>query len=81
MTSSIFYRDQASEQQVAADAATLDNVRDRCRRASTAWTALAIRSERADAARTQNASNKLLDGLSENPDRGCTTVPSQFESS
>ena len=74
MTTSIFYRQQASDQQVAADAATLDNVRDRCQSASAAWAALAVRSERADAARVQSVSDKLLNGMSENPDLGCASA-------
>jgi hypothetical protein len=34
-----------------ADAATLDNVRDRCLRAEAAWTAMAQRSQRTETAR------------------------------
>lgn len=79
MTTSHFYRQQASEQQVAAETATLDNVRERCQRASAAWDALATRSERADAARGQSASDKLLNELSENPDIGCASAPSRPE--
>ena len=55
MTPLTFYRQQAAEQQSAADAATLDNVRDRCRRAASAWSALAVRSERADQTRVDAA--------------------------
>ena len=32
-----FYRARAEEEQKNADSATLDNVRDRCRRAQLAW--------------------------------------------
>ena len=46
MSPSEFYREQAAQQQTAADAATLQNVRDRCERAAKAWGALASRSER-----------------------------------
>lgn len=70
MSPSQFYRSQAAEQQLAASAASLLNVRERCQRASNAWAALADRSERSDHARTQTAAEKLLAGLSENPDRG-----------
>ena len=38
-----FYRDRAEEARLAADAATLSLVRDRCRRAEAAWTELADR--------------------------------------
>ncbi|MBU3078849.1 hypothetical protein [Sphingomonas quercus] len=57
-----FYQDQAAKQQLAADAATLENVRERCQRASDAWAALAVRTERTDNARIQAASAKLLTG-------------------
>ena len=73
MSPSQFYRSQATEQQFAADAAVLQNVRQRCERASNAWAALADRSERSDA-RIQAASEKQLTGLSENPDRGLATA-------
>ena len=51
MSPAIFYREQAAHQKAQADGATLDNVRNRCQRASDAWTALAARSEAADSAR------------------------------
>ena len=38
-----FYRDRADEARLAADAATLSHVRDRCRRSEAAWTQLADR--------------------------------------
>ena len=41
-----FYRARAAEEHDRADAATLDNVRDRCLRAEAAWLAMAIRAER-----------------------------------
>ena len=47
----LFYRDQAARQQGEADAATLENVRERCQRAADAWTELADRIERNDARR------------------------------
>lgn len=46
MTTLTFYREQAAEQQEAADSATLENVRERCQRAADAWSALATRTER-----------------------------------
>lgn len=42
----IFFRARAEQERAAGDAATLDNVRDRCRRAQAAWEAMAIRAER-----------------------------------
>lgn len=70
MSPLLFYREQTQQQQAAADAATLQNVKERCQRASDAWAALAARAERGDNARLEAASNKLLAGMSENPDRG-----------
>ena len=58
MSPTNFYNEQAAEQQRAADDAGLDNVRDRCQRAANAWTALAVRSERGDAARERSAAEK-----------------------
>ncbi|MBB4153956.1 hypothetical protein GGQ80_001862 [Sphingomonas jinjuensis] len=60
MSPTVFYRAQAEQQQQAADDADLDNVRDRCQRASDAWTALAKRSERSDNARTKADAERLL---------------------
>lgn len=48
-----FYRGQAATAQADADAAVLDNVRDRCLRAKAAWTHMAERIERTDAMRVQ----------------------------
>ncbi|WP_375397406.1 hypothetical protein [uncultured Sphingomonas sp.] len=41
-----FYRTRAAEAQADADAATLDNVRQRALRAAAAWGAMAERSEK-----------------------------------
>ncbi|KQM28933.1 hypothetical protein ACVOMT_12910 [Sphingomonas panni] len=40
------YRARAAVERANAEAATLDNVRDRCRRAEQAWTEMADRAER-----------------------------------
>lgn len=45
------YREQATKAQADADAATLDNVRDRNLRAAAAWSQMAERQERTDRAR------------------------------
>jgi flagellin-specific chaperone FliS len=48
-----FYRGQMVKAQAEADAAILDNVRDRCMRAKAAWESMADRIERTDAMRAQ----------------------------
>ncbi|MFV0624649.1 hypothetical protein ACBY01_11655 [Sphingomonas sp. ac-8] len=42
------FRDHAAQAHADAEAATLDNVRDRCLRAEAAWMAMAERQERVD---------------------------------
>jgi hypothetical protein len=59
MSPTMFYREQAEQQQQAANGAALENVRDRCQRASNAWTALAKRSERGDMARSESAARHI----------------------
>ncbi|MFM9976678.1 MAG: hypothetical protein ACKVOP_01350 [Sphingomonadaceae bacterium] len=46
-----FYRAQALRAQAEADAAILDNVRDRCLRAKAAWASMAERLENTDTLR------------------------------
>jgi len=53
MTPLILYRQQAAKEQDAADAAVLENVRDRSRRAAEAWTKLASQIEHADELRAK----------------------------
>ena len=48
-----FYRARALEARADAEAATLDNVRERCLRAALAWDAMAARAERSDNHRAQ----------------------------
>jgi hypothetical protein len=71
MSMLIFYREQAAQQQGEADAALLDNVRNRCQRAADAWRVLADRIERADSMRAtrlaENASLMVADP-DEDPD-------------
>ncbi|MCW6533786.1 hypothetical protein [Sphingomonas lycopersici] len=43
-----FYREQAARQRAAADAATLQNVRERCLRAADTWASLAAKGEQAN---------------------------------
>ncbi|MDT7933553.1 MAG: hypothetical protein RQ833_02980 [Sphingomonadaceae bacterium] len=58
MSPIVFYREQAAQQQLAADAAALQNVRERCQRASDAWTALAERSEKSQTFRDTIATSR-----------------------
>ena len=44
-TSLEFFRVRADEARAEADAATLEHVRERCRRSEAAWSALAARAE------------------------------------
>ena len=43
-----FYRSRAAQARADADEATLDHVRERCRRSEAAWTALADRAARSE---------------------------------
>jgi hypothetical protein len=55
MTPLEFYRTQAVKATADADAATLENVRERCLRAAAAWDSMAERIERTDAMRASRA--------------------------
>ncbi|TVV69969.1 hypothetical protein [Sphingomonas solaris] len=55
-----FYRARAEESNREAEAALLDNVRDRCRRSEAAWTAMAERLTRAEAMRDQQTADKIV---------------------
>ena len=59
-----FYRARAAEASADADAATLEHVRDRCRRSEAAWQALADRAERSEQMRAEEAQRKAEAGLS-----------------
>ena len=48
-----FYRARAQEQRTLSEAATLDNVRERCDRAASAWETMAVRAERTQVMRTE----------------------------
>lgn len=58
-----FYRDRAEQARVDAEAATLSNVRDRCRRSEAAWTHLAERLAATEQARQQQLLSKQADEL------------------
>jgi hypothetical protein len=49
---------RAAEARADANAATLDNVRDRCLRAASAWDAMAARAQRTEALREKQAAEK-----------------------
>ncbi len=53
-----FYLDRAEQARVDAEAATLSNVRERCRRSEAAWTYLAEKAARAQEGRLQQSEMK-----------------------
>jgi hypothetical protein len=53
-----FYTARAVEAHADAEAATLDNVRDRCLRAAAAWEAMAARAHRSDVFRAKQEAEK-----------------------
>ena len=59
-----FFRARAAQACADAEAATLDHVRERCRRSEAAWTALADRAEYSERMRHAEAKRKAEAGLS-----------------
>jgi hypothetical protein len=59
-----FFLARAAQARAEAEAATLDHVRDRCRRSEAAWTALAHKAERSERMREEEAKRKAEAGLS-----------------
>lgn len=53
-----FYRARAAEARADADAATLENVRQRCLRAAAAWEDMADRAARTDRMRARQEADK-----------------------
>lgn len=53
-----FYLARAAEAKRDADAATLDNVRDRCLRSEAAWRSMAERAERTEKMRAKSEADK-----------------------
>ena len=53
-----FYNARAAEARADADAATLDNVRNRCLRAAAAWDNMAARAARSDKMRAEAEAKK-----------------------
>lgn len=58
-----FYLARAAEAKRDAEAATLDNVRNRCLRAEAAWTEMAARADRGDKMRAKIESEKAAAAL------------------
>jgi hypothetical protein len=59
-TTSEFYLARAAEMAIEADKATLDNVRDRCRRSEAAWLSMASRTARSEQMRSRLAEEKAI---------------------
>ena len=59
-TSLDFYLARVAQARAEGEAATLDHVRDRCRRSEAAWQALADRAERSEAMKAAEALRKAL---------------------
>jgi hypothetical protein len=58
-----FFLARAAQAREEAEAATLDHVRDRCRRSEAAWNALADRAQRSEQLREAEAERKAAEGL------------------
>jgi hypothetical protein len=59
-----FYLARAAQARDEADNATLDHVRERCRRSEAAWTQLADRAARSEALRVNEEKRKAEQALS-----------------
>ena len=59
----LFYRDRADEARRAAEAADLDNVRERNLRAANAWEVMADRAARTDRQRAEAEARKKAEAL------------------
>jgi hypothetical protein len=53
-----FFLDRAAQARAEADAATLDHVRERCRRSEAAWTVLADKAQRSEELRIEEQKRK-----------------------
>jgi hypothetical protein len=56
-----FYRARVDQARAEAEAATLEHVRERCRRSEAAWSALAERAERSEQRREAEIQRKAQD--------------------
>ena len=59
-----FFLARADQARVEGEAATLEQVRERCRRSEAAWAALAHKAERSERLREEEAKRKAEAGLS-----------------
>ena len=59
-----FFLARADQAPVEGEAATLEHVRERCRRSEAAWAALAHKAERSERLREEEAKRKAEAGLS-----------------
>ncbi|HEV2865955.1 MAG: hypothetical protein ICV73_10285 [Acetobacteraceae bacterium] len=62
-----FYVERASAARREAEAATLDNVRDRCLRAAAAWDEMAARAARTERMRAEAEAKKALEAAAPAP--------------
>lgn len=62
-----FYIARAEQARAEADAATLEHVRERCRRSEAAWTALADRAQRSERMRVEEAERKAALAMETEP--------------
>jgi ABC-type phosphate transport system ATPase subunit len=60
MSTLLFYQGQAAKAQAEADAAILDNVRDRCLRSANAWNEMADRLQRTDKMRADREAREVI---------------------
>ena len=60
-----FFRAREAEARANAEAATLVNVRERCRRSEEAWSALAHKAEKSEKLRVAEAQRKAEQSLAE----------------
>jgi hypothetical protein len=59
-----FYLARAAQARTDADSATLDHVRERCRRSEGAWVALADRAQRSERLKAAEAERRAEQGMS-----------------
>jgi hypothetical protein len=58
-----FFLARADQARAEAEAATLDHVRERCRRSEAAWSALAAQARRSELLRAEEAERKAAQAL------------------
>ena len=58
-----FFLARADQARAEAEAATLDHVRERCRRSEAAWNALAAQAQRSELLRAEEAERKAAEAL------------------